>query len=217
VTSRMRRFRPLGLLAAVAAALVFAASPEGVADSGGPYRDELRVEHIEKAARAIGETPPPLLQQGLDYARTLARGACSAGAQRLRVECLMVAVRRYCRDLGGPEAARCPDTMDVLVSNVLADERLIPVERRYQIVRENGDYRAALAVELWRIQGALAVDFRLHAGESRDTADLAAKIDHYCLAASSDEEARFSYQTCVSSLVWFIEEAPAVALRGEPK
>jgi hypothetical protein len=164
----------------------------------------VRVAHIEQTLAAIAATPPALLQQGVEYARLLARGACSAGAQRLRVECLMVAVQRYCRDLGGADAVRCPLTMDVVVSNVLADEHLIPFERRYQIVHENADYRPALAAELERIQGSLAVDFRLATGDARDPSALAANIDRYCLATADDT--KFSYQTCVSSLVWFIEE-----------
>jgi hypothetical protein len=178
------------------------APPSGSA-SAQPYRAELRVAHIEKAIAAVAEAPPAMIQQGLDYARTLSRGSCSGGAPRLRIECLVVAVQRYCRDLEGAEAARCPLYMDVVVSNVLADERLIPPERRYQIVQANADYRSALAAELARIQGRLAVDFRLATGDARDRGDLAAKIDRYC--RGSADETKFSYQTCVSSLVWFIE------------
>jgi hypothetical protein len=163
------------------------------------------VAHIEKTIAAVAEAPPAMIQQGLDYARTLARGSCSGGAPRLRIECLVVAVQRYCRDLGGTEATRCPLYMDILVSNVLADERLIPPERRYQIVQANADYRSALAAELGHIQGRLAVDFRLATGDARDRGDLAAKIDRYCLGSADDT--KFSYQTCVSSLVWFIEES----------
>jgi hypothetical protein len=175
------------------------------------YRADMRVAHIEKTLTAIAEAPPSLLQQGLDYARTLARGSCSAGAQRLRVECLMIAVQRYCHDLGGAEAARCPRYMDIVVSNVLADERLIPTDRRYQIVQANRDYRPALAAELRRIQGSLAVDFRLSTGDAQGTSALAANIDRYCLDTADDT--KFSYQMCVSSLVWFIEETSANALR----
>jgi hypothetical protein len=173
--------------------------------SAQPYRADLRVAHIERTLAVIAEASPAMLRQGLDYARTLSRGSCSGGAPRLRVECLVVAAERYCRDLGGAEATRCPLYMDVLVSNVLADERLIPPGTRYQIVQANADYRPALAAELRRIQGRLAVDFRLATGEARDRGDVAAKIDRYCL--SSADETKFSYQTCVSSLVWFIEES----------
>ena len=67
--------------------------------------------------------------------------------------------------------------MDVVVSNVLADERLIPPETRYAIMRDNKDYRRALAHELWRIQGLLAVDFRLRMGDAGDPATTAANID----------------------------------------
>jgi hypothetical protein len=169
-----------------------------------PYRADARVATIERALAAVAETPAPVLQQGVDRARALARGACSAGTDRLRVECLIVAAQRYCRELPSPDA-RCPVYMDIVVGNVLADERLIPLDRRYAIVRENADYRAALAAELRRVQSELAVDFRLHVGRLEGRSDLAAGIDRYCRATA--DETTFPYQTCVSSLVWTIGEA----------
>lgn len=189
-------------------AVLFAASASLVTSLGGaseppqPYRPPARIAYIKYALTALSEAPPAALQQGIDFARELSHVACSAGVERLRVECLMVATRRYCHDRGDAEAQRCPVYMDVVLSNVLADERLIPPDKRYQIVRENADYRPALARELRRIQGALAVDFRLRAGAADDLGTLAAKIDDYCLASA--DETRLSYQTCVSSLVWFI-------------
>jgi hypothetical protein len=189
-------------------ALVFGAAALLVASLGSAseppqtYRPPARVAHIQEALTALHEAPPASIQQGVDYARTLSQGACSAGVERLRIECMMVATRRYCHDRGAADAQRCPAYMDVVVSNVLADERLIPPDKRYQIVRENADYRPALARELRRIQGTLAVDFRLRTGETRDDGALAAKIDGYCLASA--DETQLSYQACVSSLVWFI-------------
>jgi hypothetical protein len=185
----------LGAAAVLVASLVSASEPPQT------YRPPARVAHIQEALTALHEVAPAVLQQGVDYARTTSRGACSAGVERLRIECMMVATRRYCHDRGA-DAARCAAYMDVVVSNVLADERLIPPDKRYQIVRENVDYRPALARELRRIQGPLAVDFRLRTGEAADDGALAAKIDDYCLASA--DETKLSYPICVSSLVWFI-------------
>ncbi len=187
----------------VGAAALLVASMGGASEPPQTYRPPARVAHIQEALAALRDAPPAALQQGIDYARTLSQGACSAGVERLRIECMMVATRRYCHDRGGAaDAQRCAAYMDVVVSDVLAAERLIPPDKRYQIVRENVDYRPALARELHRIQGTLAVDFRLRTGEARDDGDLAAKIDGYCL--SSGDETNLPYQICVSSLVWFI-------------
>jgi hypothetical protein len=184
-------------------AILLAASAGGAAEPPKPYRGDLRVAHIKGALTALSEVPPAALQHGIDYARAFERGACSAGAPRLRVECLMVAVQTYCKERSEPEARYCPLYMDVIVSNVLADTRLIPPEKRYQIVRANIDYRPALARELRRIQASLAVDFRLHSGANEEHGAMAASIDKYCLATA--DETKLSYQICVSSLVWFIK------------
>jgi hypothetical protein len=178
-------------------------SADGTAQPPTAYRADARVATIERVLAAIAETPAPILRQGVEAARTLARGACSAGSERLRVECMIVAAQRYCRELPAPDA-RCPMYMDIVVSNVFADERLIPLDRRYAIVRANTDYRAALAAELRRIQAELAVDFRLQMGPAQGRSDLAAGIDRYCRATA--DKTTFPYQICVSSLAFYIEE-----------
>lgn len=195
---------------AFAAALAAAPAADALAEPAGePYGADARVVHVAAALAAVSATPPPVLQKEMEFARSAARGACSAGTQRVRVECLMIAMDKRCRERGEAELPRCRPLLDVLVANVLADERLIPTGRRYEIMRSNKEWRRALADELRRIQGALAVDFRLHAGEkaeTRDTRALASAIDGYCLATAN--ETKLPWQICVSSLVWFLEGPP---------
>lgn len=187
-------------LSAFGLVLVLVAS---TAQADPPYAAAARVTHIEGALEAVEKTPPEVTQQGIEYAKSIARGACSAGSQRLRIECLMIALQKYCKDRGDAELPRCRFLMDVVASNVLADERLIPTEKRYRIMRDNKDYRTALARELRRIQGNLAVELRLATGDAPDDKTLAKNIDRYCLANA--DESSLPYQMCVSSLVWFIK------------
>jgi hypothetical protein len=196
----MTTVRYTAMLATVAL-LLGAGAARG--DSGGSYAVERRVSFIAGALAAVRTTPPEALQAAADYARTLAHGACSAGVQRLRVECLMTAARRYCRDRAA-EGGRCEQYMDVLAANVLADEQLIPPAQRYQIMRHSKDYRHALARELGRIQGALAVDFRLRMGPAGDDSAMAQKIDRYCVTTA--DETNLAWQTCVAALVWYVRQ-----------
>lgn len=179
------------------------------ADPPRPFGAETRAAHIAATLTAVAAASPAALKEEADYARVLAGGACSAGTQRLRVECLLIAAEHYCHDRTDAEAARCPLTMDVILSNVLADARLLPAAKRYEIIRANADYRPALAREIRRIQGILAVDFRLHSTGAEAPAAMAADIDRYCLAGGS--EATLTYPACVSSLVWFIKGPSEIA------
>jgi hypothetical protein len=163
---------------------------------------ERRVAHIRAALAALGHAKRDALEQATEYARVLSRGACSSAVERLKVECLMTAARRWCHKRSDADAGGCPLYMDVVLATVLADEQLIAPERRYQIMRTHKDYRRALAGELRRLRGALAVDFRLRTGEASDDQTLARNIDHYCLTTS--DETNLAVPTCVSSLVWFI-------------
>lgn len=166
------------------------------------HRADQRVAYIQGALAAVGATPPSALREAGEYARAMAHGGCATGMQRLKVECLMTAARQYCKNSDGAAARRCNLALDVIVSNVIADEQLIGPDKRYQIMRAYKDYRRRLAEETRRLQGALAVDFRLRMGEVEDDAKLAPAIDRYCL--TSADETNLAWPACVSSLVWFL-------------
>lgn len=182
----------LALLAS--AALAAGATPAHTYDAAH------RAAHLEAALNAVRAASPAFLSQAYEYASAMERGACSSGVERLKVECLMTAARRFCK----PKDAGCPLVMDVVVSNVLAEAHFVPTERRYEIMKEHRDYRAEVARELRRIQGALAVDFQLRGAEA-PARPLPAQIDAYCVTAA--DKTHLSWQACAASLVWFIATA----------
>jgi len=190
---------------AIAGLSLFAIS--ALAEPKDSHRSELRIVQIQAALEAIRETSADELHRADEYAQALGRGACASGVERLKVECLMTAARRYCKKRGEAETQRCNASMDVIISNLLGDRQLISTERRYQVMRQHKDYRRELFRETRRIQGSLAVDFRLHTGPADDDATTAKNIDQYCLGSA--DENNLSWQTCVSSLVWFLR-APVV-------
>lgn len=185
-------------LALSAVALVLAADP-------APYARAQRVAYLEAALEAVRGARPELLTQGAEYAGVMERGACASPAVRLKVECLMTAARKFCK---GKEAS-CPAVMDVVVSNALAEGQLVSTERRYDIMREHRDWRAELARELRRLQGSLAVDFKLRTAGAPAADSLGSRIDGYCVAAA--DKSHLAWQVCASSLVWFIGRAPREA------
>jgi hypothetical protein len=196
----VRRLRRL--LFAGAAAVTALTAAAGAGEPQRPYRADLRALAIDDALAALRAADPAALEHHTDYARALQRGPCAGGTERLRVECMTQSARRYCKERGEP---RCEKTMDIVLCGVLADDRLIPPEERYRIVRENKDYRRALARELARIRGTLAVDFRLREGSGDEGASAGAHIDRYCREAADDTH--LSYTTCVASLVLYIARA----------
>jgi hypothetical protein len=188
------------LLFAVCALAVAAATAPVAAEE--THRAELRVAYIERALAALRETPPSALAQASDYAHVLGRSTCSSVVQRLKVECLMTASRTYCKKKSSDEPQRCQVDMDVIVSKMLGDTEQLSTEKRYQIMTHYKDWRHELARQSRQQGGTLAVDFRLRTGEGGSDAIVAKSIDQYCLA-TADENA-MPWQTCVSSLLWFI-------------
>jgi hypothetical protein len=158
------------------------------------------VAYLSAALDAVRSSPPSVLEHESEYVRVLDQGACSSAVERLKVDCLMTAARRYCKKESGEDVPRCHLTMDVILSNLLASRRLISTERRFEIIQHTKDHKVALARELRRIEAAMAVDFRLNSTGSADA--LADEIDRYCV--SSADTTNVAWQTCASSLVWFI-------------
>jgi hypothetical protein len=158
-----------------------------------------RRAYLQRALSALRAQSPEALAQATSYVQVMSRSSCASEVERLKVECLMTASRQYCKKRGGSE---CSAVMDVIVARQLGDAQLIPTEKRYQIMTHAKDYRRELERESRQLAGALAVDFRLRAGEASSDAQLAEKLDQYCLAAGDDNE--MPWQACVSSLVWFI-------------
>ncbi len=162
-----------------------------------------RVAYLQTLLEAIRATPAATLDHAQEYVRVLDRGQCAASTDRLEVECLMTAARRYCRSGG----ARCHAMLDVVISNVLADKQLIPTQRRYELMSSAKDPRRELARELRRVQGALAVDFRLRTGATEGSdSELSRRIDQYCLTTA--DVINLPWQACASSLVWFLRTEP---------
>jgi hypothetical protein len=161
---------------------------------------EQRVAYLEAALEAIRASKTVALDHAIEYVRVLDAGACVASTERLEVECLMTAARRYCH--GAADAPRCHAVLDVVIAKALADKQLLPPERRYQLGKHASDPRREVERELERIHGALAVDFRLRMGDSDADGDVARHIDHYCLVSA--DATNLPWQACAASLVWFL-------------
>ena len=73
-------------------------------------------------------------------------------------------------------------------------------------MRRQKDYRAALKAYVRRVQGTLATDFKLATRAGPAAADAGGRHRRYCLATA--DVSNLSWQTCVTSLVWFIGRQP---------
>ena len=76
---------------------------------------------------AVKRTPPEVLAQAYQYVAVYERGTCSSSSERLRVECMMTAAKRFCQKRPAGEAADCALYLDVVVSNLLAEKPQIEV------------------------------------------------------------------------------------------
>jgi hypothetical protein len=86
------------------------------------------------------------------------------------------------------------------------EKHLLTPQQRYEMMRRQKDYRAALKAYVRRVQGTLATDFKLATRTGPAAAELAGHVDGYCLATA--DVSNLSWQTCVTALIWFIARQP---------
>jgi hypothetical protein len=170
------------------------AGPDGTRS----YDAVRRAAYVDSALDAVGRAGAEELAKGYEYASAMDRNKCTAPTVRLKVECLTTLARAFCK---GKDSG-CGAMMDVIDSNVLAEAHFVSTDRRYEIMRTHRDWRAEVAREIRRGQGTLAVDFRLHQTAGAGAGSLGKQIDGYCVAAA--DKSNLSWQSCASSLVWFI-------------
>jgi hypothetical protein len=190
------------------AALVLALPPAGVGKpaAGAWYERSARVLYVQAALEAVRGTRPEALDQAYNYLAAMERSACASAVERRRVDCLISAARRYCRTRPRGEAQSCALYADVIASNVLVEKHLLTPQQRYEMMRTQKDYRAALKAYVRRVQGTLATDFKLATRAGPAAAELAGHVDGYCLATA--DVSNLSWQTCVTALIWFIARQP---------
>jgi hypothetical protein len=182
-------------------ALVLLLALRGTVFADEPYGAASRARQVERALTALAASDPAALARAEADARRLARGPCASGIALLQLECLTTSLRRRC---AGEEApARCASVMDVVTSNLLGEERLLPESERGGAAPKDARSRARA---LHRARGALALDFRLRMGPSSSDGELAAQIDRYCLRSADDTG--LPWQTCAASLAWTIRARP---------
>jgi hypothetical protein len=154
-----------------------------------------RRTYLARVLDALAHSSAHELGQADATLRRAARDRCAAEVERFSVECLLFAGRAWCAQR---DATRCLLSVDVLLGRLLAELRLVPLERRLEL---NDDPRA-IADELRRLRAQLVLDFALH---RRRGAHLATEIDGYC--ATAGHTGTLSWPACVAELAWAVRGA----------
>ena len=185
----------------IAGLIAVAPGASGVAPAPNAERRATIRDTIE-ALRSMAE------QERLDtynYIYAVERNQCQAPLRSLKIDCLLEAARRNCRQRRGLARRRCRLVSDTIVANRFSEPRFLSRSTRYRIMKEHRNYRAELLAELRRRYARLATGLYLEFPVSADapTADLAASIDAYCLQIAGQRR-RLSWSHCVAAVVWFI-------------
>jgi hypothetical protein len=171
------------------------------APASGAYEPKARAEYLDAALSAVKSTDPKTLDKARSTVASFSGSTCASQFLRLRLDCLVEASERWCRARPKSETAACPKVMDLAVDDFLAEEELVPRDRRLEIMRAP-DYRKKMDAEVRSVEGEIAADFQLRTAHDGGDPALAARIDRYCLARADASE--LSWQSCAGALVWFI-------------
>lgn len=193
------------LLGAVLASSAFARS-----DGPAPYVREDRVAHLDAALSAFAALGPDGTRAFEAEVYQAMRTRCKpTGMQPPPVVCLEAVASGVCA--AKPDAAGCAAAADVVVTNLHAENALVPETTRMRLVAAGADYHGAMLREMRSRHALLASELALATPGSAATG---ARIDRFC--AERDREGvscepgaklcvpSLPWQRCVAGLVWYV-------------
>jgi hypothetical protein len=189
-----------------ASLLILAVQLYGVAPVYGDdtYRAPQRIDTIGRALKAVKTTGRVARDDLTEFIHVAARSTCRSNAASLKANCMVKAVQTNCEQRGG-DVESCHVVSDVLIVNRLSEREFITSRRRYVLMKEAKDVRAAILGELMSQYARLVTEFRLSAHYEKgddDPAVLEKGIDSYCLEVA--DERGLSWQHCAAAIIWFI-------------
>ncbi len=169
------------------------------------YSSESRTHYIAQAIAALSDSPDEALRNLYRYIYVVERNGCRAPTESLRLDCMLEAARRNCKQPDASAHERCDRISDVMVINRLSESDFIPKRVAYQIMERQSDYRGALLDELRGQYAELVTELRTVSGEDQQLADaakLSKAIDAYCVNHAPARN--LTWQQCIGAIVWFI-------------
>ena len=158
-----------------------------------------RADYIAEAIAAIRGTEPSELANTRKYLQIVERNKCQAPEMSLRVDCLLEAAKKNCKD------EHCRLASDVIATNLLAERVFVPNDVRFAIMSKQKDAKTAIARELHRRYAGLVAEMALSPrfpGAHADGPALAKGIDGFCTDVAGTRD--LSWQYCVAAIVWFV-------------
>ena len=171
----------------------------------GVYASESRTQYIAQALAALRDTPDEALRNLYKYIHVVERNGCRAPTESLRLDCMLEAARRNCKQPDATARERCDRISDVMVINRLGEEDFIPKRVAHKIMEGQSDYRGALLDELRDQYAELVTELSTVSGEAQQLADagkLPKAIDAYCVSHAPARN--LTWQQCTAAIVWFI-------------
>lgn len=169
------------------------------------YSSESRAQYITQTLAALRETPDQTLRNLYKYIHVVERNGCRAPTESLRLNCMLEAARRNCKQPDATARERCDRTSDVMVINRLGEPELIPKQVAHAIMARQSDYRPLLLDELRDRYAELVTELSMVSGEHEhfaDAAKLSVAIDAYCVNHAPARN--LTWQQCTAAIVWFI-------------
>ena len=129
------------------------------------------------------------------------RGPCASSFANLRLECLLRAARARCAREPAVRRVPCDLASDVIVTNRMSEGDFVSNRLRYELMKNNEDFTAALLRELASRYAVLTVEFTL-SRHFVDPGDPAPGVARYCVEHADARD--LSWQRCVAAIVWYI-------------
>lgn len=195
---------------AIVFAVELASSAFAQSDKPAPYLREDRIAHIDAALAAFATLGPESTRAFEAELYQSVRTRCKpSGMQPPLVGCLEAFASAHCA--ARFELAGCSAAADVVVTNLHAENALVPETTRMRLVAAGADFHGAMLREMRSRHALLAAELAL---ATPGAAATGARIDRFCVerdrvGVSCEPGAKLCvaslpWQRCVAGLVWYV-------------
>jgi hypothetical protein len=167
-----------------------------------PFEKTQRQAQLQKALSTLQKTPLTRVHSVRDLMKAAHRQQCRSLFDMQMLKCMLTQAKSICeRD----QFSGCEVLADLILVNLLNEERFISKEERFEISQENSDYPSAHERSLMKKYSVLATQLSLTSGKpcaDSDNECLASETDRFCAAHA--QEQHVPWQACSSGIIWFI-------------
>ncbi|MFK7826620.1 MAG: hypothetical protein AB8G05_20940 [Oligoflexales bacterium] len=169
------------------------------------WSEQKKINYIGNSLAALIATPINKILKIQKQMGVENRSSCRSSIINLKLQCLMKQMNIYCGKFAGRRSKQCKYISDTIIVNKLSENDHLSSRERFFLLKKKGSHQEKMSDALMKKYSNIAA--KLSLSKFLDCYE----VNHECFAHSLNNfcteynyRGELGWQSCVSSLLWFI-------------